>query len=72
MLEAALLRCRKRRCVEQEDYDLALEVKKLEQRANDRVETAKSRCQGGGGEDFTKEIEEIERQKRAALEEEKV
>merc|ERR1712008_318373 len=73
-LEVAILHCRKQRCVEDEDFDLALEVKLLEGSAAKRLEAAKQRYTdshaGSGnsadGSDVATQLAELERQKQKA------
>lgn len=73
-LEVAILHCRKQRCVEDEDFDLALEVKLLEGSAAKRLEAAKQRYTdshaGSGnsadGPDVATQLAELERQKQKA------
>eukprot|EP00931_Biecheleriopsis_adriatica_P117984 TRINITY_DN93454_c0_g1_i1.p1 TRINITY_DN93454_c0_g1~~TRINITY_DN93454_c0_g1_i1.p1 ORF type:complete len:535 (-),score=182.81 TRINITY_DN93454_c0_g1_i1:51-1622(-) len=76
LVESTVLRCRKLKAVEQEDFDLALELKQQEPAVASRLEAARSACQAasqpsGDSRAADKEaLELVRRQKQEAVEQE--
>lgn len=71
MIRSSLLRCRKRRAIEEEDFDLAQRVKAQEPAAAARLAAASSACGGPGRpEEAQRQLDRARACKRKAVEEE--
>lgn len=69
MIEVSLLQCRKRKAVEDEDFDLAHSLKKLEAAASERLAAAREQAVSSGSTGADEEADESKR-KRLKVDEE--